>query len=56
MELGEVQKWEMIGNGNGVSFRDDENALKLDDGYGCPFVLWKDGKIPLYPFKFIEVN
>lgn len=31
----------MIGNGNGVSFRDDENALKLDDGYGCPFVLWK---------------
>lgn len=54
--LGARKNIEMEDNLVGVSFRDGENALKLDNGYGCPSELQKKGKIPLYPFQVIELN
>lgn len=36
---------------DGVFFKDDENVLKLDDGYGCPSELKKWKKNSSLPFQ-----
>lgn len=52
--LGARRSIEMKDNLVGVSFRDGENALKLDNGYGYPSELQKKGKISSIYFKLLN--